>query len=182
MLRWCILLPNSHVLPGDIFQFWHENVCGSCHQRVGATEKKKRHSWTLSRLLWNNNVTTLIVPTSPISSFSSVDLPAPLGPTRATRVSKSIPNSKFLYMCGYRKERPRLKTTSHFKWMELQKLSNILCTHCVITVLEAHILNHDNRRRNLPTGRKIKWQSLWEAEAGISTMKITAIFFKVYVC
>lgn len=35
-----------------------------------------------------------------MSSFSSVDFPAPLGPTRATRVSKSIPNSKFLYMCG----------------------------------------------------------------------------------
>ena len=35
-------------------------------------------------------------PTSPSISFSSVDLPAPLGPTRATRVSKSIPNSMFL--------------------------------------------------------------------------------------
>lgn len=34
--------------------------------------------------------------TSPISSFSRVDFPAPLGPTRATRVSKSIPNSRFL--------------------------------------------------------------------------------------
>lgn len=35
-------------------------------------------------------------PTSPVSSFSSVDFPAPLGPTRATRVSRSIPNSKLL--------------------------------------------------------------------------------------
>lgn len=35
-------------------------------------------------------------PTSPVSSFSSVDFPAPLGPTRATRVSRSIPNSRLL--------------------------------------------------------------------------------------
>lgn len=34
--------------------------------------------------------------TSPVSSFSSVDFPAPLGPTRATRVSRSIPNSRLL--------------------------------------------------------------------------------------
>lgn len=29
-------------------------------------------------------------------------------------------------------------------------------TYCDVAVLEAHVLNHDNRRRNLPTGRKIK--------------------------
>ncbi len=34
--------------------------------------------------------------TSPISSLRSVDLPAPLGPTSATLVSRSMPNSKSL--------------------------------------------------------------------------------------
>lgn len=29
-------------------------------------------------------------------------------------------------------------------------------TYRVVAVLEAHVLNHDNRRGNLPTGRKIK--------------------------
>ena len=34
--------------------------------------------------------------TSPVMSLSSVDFPAPFGPTRANRVSRSSPNSKFL--------------------------------------------------------------------------------------
>ena len=38
--------------------------------------------------------------TSPAMSLRSVDFPAPFGPTRANLVSKSIPNSKFLYIQG----------------------------------------------------------------------------------
>ena len=36
---------------------------------------------------------------SPVISFSRVDLPAPLGPTRAIRLSQSMPNSRF---CSFR--------------------------------------------------------------------------------
>ena len=36
----------------------------------------------------------------PSRSFSSVDLPAPFGPTKATRDSKSRPKSKSLYITG----------------------------------------------------------------------------------
>lgn len=50
-----------------------------------------------------------VVLTSPISSFSRVDLPAPFGPTRATLVSKSIPNSRFLYMTGWTQYQETIK-------------------------------------------------------------------------
>lgn len=41
-----------------------------------------------------------LVLTSPAINLSSVDLPAPLGPTNATLVSKSIPKSRFLQIKG----------------------------------------------------------------------------------
>ena len=41
-----------------------------------------------------------ILVTSPAMSLRSVDFPAPFGPTRANLVSKSIPNSKSLYIQG----------------------------------------------------------------------------------
>lgn len=51
----------------------------------------------------------------------------------------------------------------------------IFITHRVVAVLEAHILNHDYRRRNLPTGRKIKWQSLWETEADSNIINVKPV-------
>lgn len=156
---------STFYLPGGICRFWRENVCGSYRRWAGAGEGR---TWNTLTLKWTNwwwktqkGGAGVVVPlTSPISSFSSVDFPAPLGPTRATRVSKSIPNSRFLYMwgCGEKEDlSERLRNVT-----VIQRTSRGKYTHCVVTVLEADVLNHDNRRRNLPTGRKKKWQSLKE--------------------
>lgn len=50
----------------------------------------------------------------PSRSFSSVDLPAPFGPTKATRDSKSRPKSKSLYITGW-----ELRQQSQFCEMEI---------------------------------------------------------------
>lgn len=59
------------------------------------TESRRRKQ---TARVWNTTQQRFwgLMLTSPSRSFSRVDLPAPLGPTNATRVSRSIPNSRSL--------------------------------------------------------------------------------------
>lgn len=65
-------------------------------QELQTHTKKDTHEYFHAPTFCGDGYTVACHRTSPISSFSRVDFPAPLGPTRATRVSKSIPNSRFL--------------------------------------------------------------------------------------
>lgn len=147
---------------------------------VGRSYKEKGEwTWLLWRQLrivaGRGNILYLPLPSAASAVWTSLLHWAPPEPL----VYPSQYQTPGLYICAAKGNINRwvsLRNVSIFQCTKLCPCCNINYTHCVVAVLEAHVLNHDNWRRNLPTGRKIKWQSLLETEAGFSTMTIIYMY------